>query len=429
MDFTIPDNPEFSLQLRQLERTDPAAAELFNMLFLQLLQNDAALKKIIDLLGLQKGTAGGFAELDSAGKVPSSQLPSFVDDVLEGYFYNGGFYQDSSHASPVTGEAGKIYIDLVTNKTYRWSGSAFIVISDTLALGETSSAAYRGDRGKTAYEHAQKKSGNPHGVTKSDVGLGNVPNVSTNDQAPTYTVASADAELASGEKLSTAFGKIAKVVKSLIAHIADTARHVSSTEKTYWNDKLNNTGGTVIGSVTVKAAESAPATEIGTSCSLSGGAMTTNAGSPVSIKYGIAITSQSGALPCTIDGNRIVHAGNVRNYAPSSESGTCSFMYSGTTIMTGVYRKIGNLVFVAANGNVSLTIPSWSSITGMPYPLLSQGNIADAPIMARLQLSPGMYDGEEGYIAKVAGSGFLTSKEIQKSDGLAMYLTMIYITS
>ena len=114
-----------------------------------------------------KGAANGVAELDSTGKVPSSQLPSFVDDVLE---------YDKQSSFPTTGEAGKIYIAQDTNKTYRWSGSAYVEISASLALGETSSTAYRGDRGKTAYDHSQLTSGNPHNVTKSDVGLGNVGN-------------------------------------------------------------------------------------------------------------------------------------------------------------------------------------------------------------------------------------------------------------
>lgn len=102
-----------------------------------------------------KGSVNGLAELDENGKVPSSQLPSYVDDVIEGYYYSSNFYTDSAHTIKVTGETGKIYIDLSTNKTYRWSGSVFVVISETLALGETSSTAYRGDRGKIAYDHSQ----------------------------------------------------------------------------------------------------------------------------------------------------------------------------------------------------------------------------------------------------------------------------------
>ena len=103
-----------------------------------------------------KGVANGVAELDSTGKVPSSQLPSYVDDVIEGYYNttDGKFYEEETYQTEIIGEAGKIYISLDTNKTYRWSGSAFAEISESLALGETSSTAYRGDRGKEAYDHA-----------------------------------------------------------------------------------------------------------------------------------------------------------------------------------------------------------------------------------------------------------------------------------
>ena len=104
-----------------------------------------------------KGATNGVAELDSTGKVPSSQLPSFVDDVIEGYLNDddGKFYEESGHTTEINGEGGKIYTDLTTNKTYRWGGSAFTEISASLALGETSSTAYRGDRGKIAYDHSQ----------------------------------------------------------------------------------------------------------------------------------------------------------------------------------------------------------------------------------------------------------------------------------
>ncbi|MPM50906.1 hypothetical protein SDC9_97652 [bioreactor metagenome] len=108
-----------------------------------------------------KGTVGGVAELDGGGKVPSSQLPSYVDDVLE---YAG------SASFPATGEAGKIYVVQDTNKTYRWSGSAYVEIAQGIALGETSATAYRGDRGKTSYDHSQLTTGNPHHVTAAQAG-------------------------------------------------------------------------------------------------------------------------------------------------------------------------------------------------------------------------------------------------------------------
>ena len=122
------------------------------------------------------GVSGGVASLDSTGKIPTTQLPSAIDEIIEGYLYNGIFYEDSAHTTPITGEVSKIYVDLSTNKTYRWSGSQYVEISASLALGETSSTAYRGDYGKAAYDHSQITTGNPHNVTASDVGLGNVGN-------------------------------------------------------------------------------------------------------------------------------------------------------------------------------------------------------------------------------------------------------------
>lgn len=116
-----------------------------------------------------------------AGKVPAAQLPSYVDDVEE--------YANLA-AFPVTGETGKIYVAIDTNLTYRWTGSVYSVLDPSLALGETSTTAYRGDRGKTAYDHSQLTTGNPHAVTKSDVGLGNVDNTSNateRDAARTLT--------------------------------------------------------------------------------------------------------------------------------------------------------------------------------------------------------------------------------------------------
>lgn len=109
----------------------------------------------------EKGQPNGVATLGSDGKVPSSQLPSFVDDVQE-YPTRGDF--------PETGQDGTIYVAEDTNLTYRWSGSAYVEISPSLALGETASTAYRGDRGKAAYDHSQTKNANPHQTTYDQVG-------------------------------------------------------------------------------------------------------------------------------------------------------------------------------------------------------------------------------------------------------------------
>lgn len=158
-----------------------------------------------------KGAASGLAELDSNGKVPSSQLPSYVDDVIEGYLSSNTFYlskSGSSYSSSITGESGKIYVDKDTNKTYRWGGSSYTEISESLALGETSSTAYRGDRGAMAYAHAMETGalaqayssglykfsidtyGHVNGVTtiqKSDITALGIPGSDTNTWRPLGT--------------------------------------------------------------------------------------------------------------------------------------------------------------------------------------------------------------------------------------------------
>lgn len=114
-------------------------------------QNISITNNTVSVLGLGEASTAsvtGIATLDNNGKVPSTQLPSYVDDVIE---------YDSIQNFPETGETGKIYVDKTTNLTYRWSGSIYVEISQSLALGETSSTAYRGDRGKTAYDHASAK--------------------------------------------------------------------------------------------------------------------------------------------------------------------------------------------------------------------------------------------------------------------------------
>ena len=83
------------------------------------------------------------------GKVPEWQLPSYVDDVEE---------HENASDFPEEGESGKIYIEVSTNKTYRWGGSTYVEITGGLALGETAATAYRGDFGKIAYDHSQNGS-------------------------------------------------------------------------------------------------------------------------------------------------------------------------------------------------------------------------------------------------------------------------------
>lgn len=117
-----------------------------------------------------------------SGTIDAAHLPSYVDDVIEGYLNGGKFYTTKSssgaYSGEITAEAGKIYVDLSNNKTYRWSGSAYVVISETIALGTTHSTAGYGDESHAAYNHSTS-TGNPHKTTKTDLGLGNVENKSS----------------------------------------------------------------------------------------------------------------------------------------------------------------------------------------------------------------------------------------------------------
>lgn len=92
------------------------------------------------------GAANGVASLDASGRIPASQIPGGFDNIEE---------YDNIAAFPTTGEEGKIYVAKDTNLTYRWTGSQYVEISPSLALGETATTAYRGDRGKVAYDHSQ----------------------------------------------------------------------------------------------------------------------------------------------------------------------------------------------------------------------------------------------------------------------------------
>ena len=157
-----------------------------------------------------KGANSGLAELDSTGKVPSTQLPSYVDDVVQ-YAGKANF--------PTTGETGKIYIDSATNLTYRWSGTTYVEISASLALGETSSTAYRGDYGKVAYTHSQTAH------NKAFVGLGNVDNTSDlSKPVSTATQTALDGKVDNSQVL-TNVPLNAKFTDTIYVHPAGTNPH------------------------------------------------------------------------------------------------------------------------------------------------------------------------------------------------------------
>lgn len=126
--------------------------------------------EIADVIGLQTaldnkintsliGVANGLAETDANNFVKNIHLPGYIDDVIDGFLISStvfdAFETPHNPGGPVIPEGGKIYFDVYTNLQYRWSGTAFITTNSALALGETAETAYRGDRGKIAYDYSQ----------------------------------------------------------------------------------------------------------------------------------------------------------------------------------------------------------------------------------------------------------------------------------
>ena len=127
----------------------------------------------------QKGANSGVAELDENGFVPASQLPGFVDDIVDAYVvgstpFAADWLSLTNGGQPFTPDASKIYLVVSAGEyqyqEYRWSGTIYGQVNSGLALGETANTAFRGDQGKTAYDHSQITQGNPHGTTAEDVG-------------------------------------------------------------------------------------------------------------------------------------------------------------------------------------------------------------------------------------------------------------------
>lgn len=188
--------------------------------------------------------SGNLAASRISGTISAANLPSYVDDVLE---------YASLSKFPTTGESGKIYTALDTNKIYRWSGSAYVVISETVALGTTHSSAGYGDESRAAYNHSTKTSGNPHHVTKTDVGLGNVDNTADSAKSVKYATSAGSAGSVAWANVS---GRPSSMPASDVYSWAKqphkpsyTASEVGAAPASHSHSYLPLAGGTVSGNV------------------------------------------------------------------------------------------------------------------------------------------------------------------------------------
>lgn len=162
------------VQMQKIQKEEKARAAADTALENKLQTNINNLKKKHDDFVATKGKANGFASLDGNGLVPSSQLPSYVDDVIEVYatydvsetgkLSNIKLYSDPDHANPITGESGKIYLNITQDEPsyqFRWSGTQFVDSNtSSLILGEVTGTAYDGGKGKALADWRKSLSDN-----------------------------------------------------------------------------------------------------------------------------------------------------------------------------------------------------------------------------------------------------------------------------
>ena len=290
------------------------------------------------------GAISSKADLDTSGKVLSSQLPSYVDDVLE-YSAKSNF--------PSTGESGKIYVDTATNLTYRWSGSAYVEISQSLALGVTSSTAYRGDRGKIAYDHSQTS----HAPTNAEVNQNAFSNVKVGS-----TTISADSK-------------------------TDTLELVAGTNVTLTPDATNDK----VTITTNDTKNTAGSTNTSSKIFLVGA--TSQAANPQTYSHDTAYVGTDGCLYS--NNTKVSVNGHIHNYAGSSSAGgsatsAVKLDSSAGSATQPVYFSSGKPV--ACTYTLGKSVPSDAKFTDTtytslknPYALTIQGN--------GTTLTNGAYDG------------------------------------
>ena len=342
------------------------------------------------------GAASGVAPLNASSKIDSTYLPSYVDDVVEGYYYNNKFYTTSAHTTEITGETGKIYVDLATDGTYRYTGSTYaeigsggsvVTISRDLTTGTKSatitvngtdydiySVSDTNDKVKltsksdsVAYKVALAPSSITSGNTYEEYYSTNLtynPSTKalvTGGTVDGYTLAAASAKAvdtsisagSSSANLPTSAavasfvegkGYLTSFTESDPVFTASAAYGISSTDISNWNAKTSNTG--TVTSVTVSNATNGGLT-------ISGSPVTTSG--TVTIGHSNVLTNAQtteAVYPIKIDKN-----GHISSYGSAVTIPTVpSNIVNTITTTAGTHTAI-----TSQKGNVSFNVPTATS--------------------------------------------------------------------
>ena len=291
-----------------------------------------------------KGAANGVASLGADGKVPSTQLPSYVDDVLEGYVSDDlkKFYKDSTKSSEYTGETGKIYVDMNNNKTYRWSGSTYVVISETLALGTTASTAFAGDKGLVAYNHSQAAHAPSNaekniivGIQKNGADLSVDASRKVNITVPTKT-----SELTNNSGFITSSANVASATKLATARAIDGVNFDGSAAITHFGT-CSTAAGTAAKVVSLTS-------------------FTLVTGARITIKFTVTNTVASPTLNVNGTGAKpIVYRGSAIPAGYLAANRVYEFVYDGTN-----YALVGD---IDTNTNTTYTAGAGLTLNGTKF--------------------------------------------------------------
>jgi hypothetical protein len=355
------------------------------------------------------GIANGIATLDSTAKIPASQLPSYVDDVLE-------FTNLSSF--PVTGETGKIYVDLSTNKIYRWSGSVYIVIAaspgTTDAVTEGTTNLYFTTARAQAAAPVQSVQGRTGAVviTASDLSLNNVDNLKqlpytqsltvTGDVTSSSTLLNSSTIALTLANTGVTSGTYNNSVTSITPFVVDAKGRITSTGTAVtitpaWSS-ITSKPTTISGyGITDAQGLNANLTSVsGLSTSTTGLVKFTN---------GVASLDTSAYLTA----NQSI---SVTGDATGSGSTSIALTLAASGVTAGTYNNSVTThtpLTIDAKGRVTATgtevtiTPAWSSITSKPTTISGYG-ITDAQgLNANLTSVAGLSTSSTGYILMTNG--------------------------